>query len=424
MPRWRRNMASTPSSRDPAGAGNRRSNGFRQNEFALAEVYTPMSEQELSNVLAAASAEHKSVTPWGGGTHQGLGNVPSRIDWLIGMQKLEQTLAYEPADMTLSVQAGKTLSAVQDLLAEHGQALPIEVSQPDSSTIGGILASALYGPKRLGAGTLRDYLIGITVAYPGGAIAKAGGMVVKNVSGFDLMRMHHGALGTLGVIVSANFKVLPRPRSERTVRWTQSDETMLARSVELLMTSRVRPGALEIEVIDGGFRGYARLEGRDRIVELLAEEAGSLLSTGFDILDQKESQRFWRDFAASFETDFDAQTVWIRVRLKPSETIPSLLDLLRVERVIPVRMSFSPGLGYVDLRLSAEALESAAAFSGFLNELRDMVPRAIAMAAPAFLKQDVDVWGDSVESLDLMTTLKREFDPENILNPGRYVGRL
>ena len=94
-------------------------------------------------------------------------------------------------------------------LAERGQTLPVDVADAEHATIGGMIATAMAGPRRFGSGTLRDLLIGIAVAYPDGTVGKAGGLVVKNVTGFDLMRLHLGALGTLGVIVSANFKVLP-----------------------------------------------------------------------------------------------------------------------------------------------------------------------------------------------------------------------
>ncbi|MEZ4500498.1 MAG: FAD-binding oxidoreductase [Thermomicrobiales bacterium] len=204
------------------------------------EVVEPDSAEAAAGLLADAAAAGSAVIPVGGGTHLGIGNPPVRADVVLSTRKLNRVLVYEPADMTLSVEGGATLASVQSTLVEHGQGLPIEVANPEAATIGGILAAALYGPKRLGWGTLRDYLIGISVAYPDGTVGKAGGLVVKNVSGFDLMRMHHGALGTLGVIVSANFKVLPAPRSERTVLVEGADPDMLTTLRTITMNWRAR----------------------------------------------------------------------------------------------------------------------------------------------------------------------------------------
>ncbi|MEA2598117.1 MAG: glycolate oxidase binding subunit, partial [Thermomicrobiales bacterium] len=225
-----------------------------QTDFTLTTVdgYTPIRiveperPSDVAEVLADAAAEGLAVTPIGGGTSLGLGNVPERLDIGLSTNRLRGIIDYEPADLTLSVAAGSPFADVQAVLAEHGQTLPIEVPHPDRATIGGLIATALAGPRRYGAGTLRDLLIGVSAAHPSGTVTKAGGMVVKNVTGFDLMRLYLGSLGTLGVLVSANFKVLPLPRFEATLLVTYSALAPALDAANRIRVGRVQPVSLEV----------------------------------------------------------------------------------------------------------------------------------------------------------------------------------
>jgi glycolate oxidase FAD binding subunit len=400
---------------------------FMVGGIAPQSVFVPDSAAELAAILEQAGREERAVTPWGGGTKMALGNVPERLDWVVLTRKLSSILVYEPADMTLSVQAGATLANVHEVLGEHGQHLPIEVRDQERATIGGIVASALYGPKRLGAGTLRDVLIGIEVAYPDGSVAKAGGMVVKNVSGFDLMRMHHGALGTLGVIVSANFKVLPRPRSERTLMVTLEDRKLLERSIRNVLDGRVRPAACEVRALEGNrSQLMIRLEGRERTTALLAQELAGQLPGHLESFASDESAAFWRDYVDRFRSDPETPKIWFRSKVRPRETLAvfeavsgysseSLLDSGSV--------TASPGLGFVDTLIDATAMDRDR-FRSTLERLRGQAARTTVIAAPGAIIEGIDIWGEDVWSLDLMRRLKEEFDPVRVLNPGRYVGRL
>ncbi len=381
----------------------------------------PDTARGVADLLASAAEQRQSVVPVGGGAHLGIGNPPSRADVLLSTRNLDRVLVHEPADMTLSVEAGATLHQVQEVLAVHGQALPIEVPDPQHATIGGILASAMYGPKRLGWGTLRDYLIGIAAAYPDGSLAKAGGLVVKNVSGFDLMRMHHGALGTLGVIVSANFKVLPAPRSERTVviRHLESlDDLEAVRTAALRW--RGRPVAFEVVAEEGTHLVAIRIDGRARTAELLATELANRLPCASSQLDPDESRAYWSDYLATFDASDSPERWWIRSRVLPAETLGLYAQLaktgfLAADNVI----SASPGLGYVDVRG-----RSGANLAQVLGRLRAIAPRTSVVAVRPEDRHSMDVWGDAVESVELMRQLKQEFDPGHVLNPGRFVGGL
>jgi FAD/FMN-containing dehydrogenases len=172
-------------------------------------VVTPGNVEELQATLRIAAGRRAALAAWGGGTQQLIGAPPTRLDLVVRTTRLNRVLAHTPDDLTISVEAGMTFGALRTYLAHHGQMLALDPPLPDRATIGGLIATATDGPRRLGYGTLRDALIGIAVVEVGGRLSRGGGMVVKNVSGFDMMKLYLGSFCTLAVIASANFKLLP-----------------------------------------------------------------------------------------------------------------------------------------------------------------------------------------------------------------------
>ncbi|MGI9254160.1 MAG: FAD-binding oxidoreductase, partial [Thermomicrobiales bacterium] len=177
-------MTSTPSDRIPRDAATLLASA----EFDVAVsidglvpggIVRPESAEELAGVLAVCQQHRFSAAPLGGGTKLSLGNVPPKVDVAISTLGTAGVLAYEPTDLVCSLGAGTRFGEVQAILAEHGQTLPIDAPGGDDATIGGLVATALTGPRRLGSGSLRDLLIGICVAHPSGTVTHAGGMVVK-----------------------------------------------------------------------------------------------------------------------------------------------------------------------------------------------------------------------------------------------------
>lgn len=169
------------------------------------------------------------------------------------------------------------MGSVWQTLAERGLTIPIDVPAPENETIGGLIATGLCGPRRFGSGSLRDQLIGIQAAYPDGTLGNAGGMVVKNVSGFDLMRMHLGAVGTLGVIVSANFKVVPAARGEATVTVERESIDHLEGDRLAIHGGRIRPVAFEARWTGTSWLEAIRIEGRPATVDQMARELADRL---------------------------------------------------------------------------------------------------------------------------------------------------
>lgn len=155
----------------------------------------PRDRDELIVLLGDAGRERRRLT-------------------LIDLTALDEILAYEPDDMTIRVETGIALAEVQSKLAEHRQWLPIDPIAINSLTIGDIVNYDLSGPRRYGHGTLRDHVIGITIILADGRLVRSGGSVVKNVAGFDLMRLFVGARGCLGIVVDVTFRLRPLPDAE------------------------------------------------------------------------------------------------------------------------------------------------------------------------------------------------------------------
>ena len=186
----------------------------RIDDFGPLPVVRPQSVAEMGDVVRRAAAERQAVYPVGGGTMLGLGLPPSRPGWAVDVRPLNRIVDYPARDMTVTVQAGVSVAELRRVLAAENQRLPVDVPHADRATLGGALAANVSGPRRYGFGTLRDYVLGITTVNDEGQEVKAGGRVVKNVAGYDLCKLHVGALGTLGAIVQVTLKVRPIPESQ------------------------------------------------------------------------------------------------------------------------------------------------------------------------------------------------------------------
>src|SRR5260370_10647305 len=209
-------------------------------------VVSPANAQEIGSALKLANQHGLTTLARGGGSRMHLGAIPEPFDVLIETGKLTRLLEHEAPDLTCQVEAGMTLADLQTQLATKGQWLPLDPPGTAQTTIGGILASNASGPKRLRYGTARDLVIGLQVVQASGDIARSGGRVVKNVAGYDLNKLYVGSLGTLGVIVEANFKLQPIPANERTLLLTFSHSQGIMHTVLTIQSSLLTPSAMEL----------------------------------------------------------------------------------------------------------------------------------------------------------------------------------
>src|ERR1700737_4228202 len=231
----------------------------------------PATAEELAKLLHEAADAGFAVRPVGGGRAMEMGDPPSRDGIELRTTTLDRVLEHSQADMVVSVEAGITLEALQSQLGKSGQFLPLAPFNSPGHTIGGLLATGWTGPLRQRFGSARDFLIGIRVALPDGRLATAGGRVVKNVSGYDLMKLHLGAMGSLGVIVAASFKVFPNPLHDVTLETSTASTEEAWAAAEQALSMPLAPSALEL-FSDG--RLLARFLGSPDAVNRMVTELG------------------------------------------------------------------------------------------------------------------------------------------------------
>lgn len=393
-----------------------------------ARTLTPGSAEEIAEMLAAAAQSREGIAPIGGGTTLSLGNPIERYDAALCTTGLAAILEYEPMDLVVSVQAGARFGDVQAVLAEHGQRLPVETAFPERATIGGMIATARSGPRRLSSGSLRDLLIGMSVAHPSGTVTKCGGMVVKNVSGYDMPRVYHGSLGTLGVIVSANFKVVPRPRADVTL---VSEPVSLDQSWEIVSSLQAKGLpfiALELMRRDRDWQIAVRGEGRETAVEALESQVRGILGSNCERFLNDESGNWWQSYVDKQAVPSDAG-VTIRYSVRPRATaslVRAVEDALAGMGMPESHVWASPGLGTVMVSMAGAVGEdgSVPRIVEVLQALEGHATHTVVLSAPELFKRDRDVWGPSPDTLDLMRGLKEQFDPNRVLNPGRFIGNI
>ncbi len=380
-----------------AGAENVRpgSDEFAVDGIAPQAVVRPATVEAAAAVIRHANATRLAVIPIGGKQRRGPGNVPARYDIALDVTALSAVAEYEPEDLTITCGAGMTLGDLRKATAAAGQMVAFDPEIADEATVGGALAADLWGPSRVSLGGPRDFTIGLRVITGDGLITRAGGRVVKNVAGYDLCKLYVGSLGTLAVITEATFKVQPLPKATRDLAFMTGSA---AEACGIASESLMRGLSLRSAVVaraDERWRLDITLAGSEAAVERSAREFASLAG---------DSGQGTRDRAEPS----DDRPIGVRIAALPSE-LPSLLE----RRPANERFVAYPTLGVVRMRLRDE------------SELPSLVAMgAVIENAPPEVKRGIDVFGPEPPSLPLMRSIKAQLDPNGVLSPGRFVGRL
>src|SRR2546422_4816286 len=207
-------------------------------------VIEPGTERELAEILRLSNEAGLAVIPRGGGTKLGWGNSPARADVILSTARMTEIIEHAWADLTVTVEAGCTVQRLQETLGQHGQRLALDALWPEKATVGGVLCTNDSGALRLRFGALRDLIIGVTIALPDGTLASSGGKVVKNVAGYDHPNLVTGALGTLGVVTRAVFRLHPLPRNAVSLSAPTSHVDETQRFVHAVQDSKLAHTAL------------------------------------------------------------------------------------------------------------------------------------------------------------------------------------
>jgi glycolate oxidase FAD binding subunit len=390
-------------------------------------VVRPRALDAVAGVVALAAEERLAVAPRGSGSALDLGFPPARLDGVLDLGGLDRIVEYNPDDLTVTVQAGVTAGALAARLAPRRQVLPVDPPGWRARTLGGLAASGASGPRRLRLGTLRDLLLGVRFVQADGVVTWGGAKVVKSVSGYDVPKLHVGALGTLGVLGELTLRLHPAPDAEATWLAAFGAPEAAGEFVAALVDSSIEPSRIEIldtralraagrdgpgvavAVSIGSAEAAVRAQGA--AMERLARAAGGTVSS--------VDAEFWEAYASAAR----AGDVGLRVATLPSAVVATVRE---VERLRPAVVTGSAALGTLRVGLASTDVEAT---RGVVDGLRTFVADAggsvVIERGPAAVREAIDPWGPlPAEALALMTALRDEFDPLRVLNPGRFVGRL
>ena len=383
-------------------------------------VLAPSTPEAVGAVLKWASSEKLTVVTRGAGSKLAYGAVPGSIDLLLSTERLNSVLAHRHGDLTATIQAGATLAATNRTLAQHRQWLPLDPPSADRATIGGIVATNDSGPRRHRYGAPRDLIIGVEFARADGELVKGGGIVVKNVAGYDLPRLLTGSFGSLGVIVSATFKLYPLTAASRTLVVELPRTSDLGSLVSRVLDSHLTPTALEF--ITHPLRALVRFESIEASVEQQTETATKLVvDCGFRAaaVSGADEDQTWIDHARFPGTRDGAL---LKISVLPGDLAVVLDRLDELAGATGFRAAGRAGAGVFLVHLAGDAQQQKRVIEGVRRALDGGKGSAVIVHASPELKSQIDVWGPIGDGLALMKAVKQQFDPAGILNRARGPG--
>ena len=341
----------------------------------------PTTREDLVALRADYGEQGLSVRPVGGGTRSQQGPADFQTNQQISTRSLDRLIAYEPEDLTITVEAGMTVSALMELASDKGQSWPQAGLLPDT-TVGGVLAGAVSGLSRLRFGPVRDSLLQVVIATGDGRLVTAGGRTVKGVAGYDLPRMMTGSLGSLGVIVEATLKLWPKPPARAWYRVDGEGERVIA-AAECVMATTHRPGAVI-------------LTDSSLLVELVGPPEDVVAPQGF---------------SADGPPTRPVGIGLLKLGVPPTQIGPLSMALRELD--VPFAAQIGVGVCHVGVDIAAQ-----------VRRVREVATRlgghAVIDDAPPALREEP--WGPPPPGLEIMRRLKQSFDPHRILNPGLMPG--
>jgi glycolate oxidase FAD binding subunit len=393
-------------------------------------VVRPRSVDQLAAVMTVAAEERLAVAPRGGGAALELGAPATRLDLVVDLTGLAAVVEYNEDDLTVTVQAGARLHALNRYLQAYRQFLPID-PVGEAHTIGGVAATGISGPLRHRYGTMRDLLLGVRFVQADGVATWGGSKVVKSVTGYDVPKLMVGALGTLGVLAELTLRLHSRPDVERT--WFVSlpsvaaaetlvaavlDSTLQPSRIELLDEHALRAEALPVSPV-------ALLVSFGSVEDAVAEQGDRLTRLALDA--RGEARPVTGEWTTTSMVPEGRTT--LRVGSLPSRLASTFDALARaVSRADGAQSAVSAhaGLGIWHLVVDGGTPDAIAAL---VEELRaavaDHAGYVVVTGGPVAVRRRIDPWGPIPEdTLALMRSIKATFDPDGRLNPGRFVSGL
>lgn len=404
--------------------------GFSVDGMRPQVVVEPGSYEEVAKVIRHANDAGLAVIPAGDGFLIDIGNMPKRYDVALHLRRLNQLVEYEPADMTVTCQAGTTVAELGGHLSGNSQMVPFGSGPLKVCTVGGLLAANRSG-LRLAYGTPRDFTIGMRVVTADGRITRAGGRVVKNVAGYDLCKLYIGSLGTLGVIVEASLKLVPLPEVQWGIqlhfpsirdacdfaqqlgrRGLCLEQVNLRRSVEF-SDEGIRPSVHNLLSID--------LAGSPAAVERSKMDFEPL-ARGLRVRPSPELAP--TDTSGRIASSAQLGPLTCEMWVLPTNVLAAIDAIDNQHPGAILDVSPIEGIIKASWRLDARANEEEDLAQRLRGVARRLGGSLMVTGCSPELKRRIDVFGDPPPAFELMRRVKHQFDPNGILSPSRFVGKL
>ena len=395
-----------------------------------------MDAKELSDIVRDCGESRRTLEIGGAFSKQAAGGAIFPADVKLSTCNLDQVIAYEPRDLTISVGAGLRYRDLRQVLAEKNQFLPLDPPFAENATIGGIIATNGNGPRRRRYGTARDMVIGMKFVTIEGKTVQSGGMVVKNVTGLDMGKLMIGAYGTLAVVTVVNFKVFPIPSSRLTVLFSSTALTSLTTIRAEILNSIIQPRAIDLFNVEAAREwGLASVSDLDEY-GLAVEVEGSPASitrcrheldavakqhSGVTVhsRDSSETEVLWQKIqettAQLLSGNSDMHV--IKLATLPTRTREIFEVAEEGKQNLPVVVRAGNAIGYVYAFGVADTERC-------LLTARKKGLKAVVEYMPIGQKSGFDQWPDPGSDFLITERIKNEFDPQNLLNRGRLFNRL
>lgn len=388
-----------------------------------AAAVAPATVDEAAAVLQLATSEGWAVEAAGAGTWLRWGRPPRRLDVVLSTRSMAGAPDHQPDDLTVSVDAGVTLDALQATLVRRGQWLPLDPPGGGPGTVGALVAGAGAGPLRAGYGTPRDHVLGLELLAGDGRRLRFGGRVVKNVAGYDATRLMVGSRGTLGVITRVHMRLHPLPERDLTLAAASDEVEPVLAAAAAIRAERLEPVALELVApalsaragLPEGWTLLARFHGNEDAVSAAAE-AATAAAAGSARAEPLDGAAVREALGAAEAT----APLVVRLADRPSRLGRTLERATELAGGTPVAVHAAAGI----VRLLVDAADTPD-LAGRVAAVRAAMEHdggTLSLAtAPAELAASVDPHGVVGPSIRLMRGLARVFDPAGVLGPGRFV---
>jgi len=413
--------------------------GYEIDDVVPRSAVFPKTADQISEIMKFATADGLSVIPWGMGTKQSIGEMPERADIIVGTKNLSKIIEHEANDLIATAQAGASLKKFQTRLKKQNQFLPLDII--DKASIGGIVATNDSGPMRLRYGTVRELMIGLKVVRADGSVFKGGSKVVKNVAGYDLPKLFTGSFGSLGIITEATFRLYPIPEYSETYIIHFSSPEKAHETVMSLLNSQLVLVALEVlnpglvNTVDSKTNLGLDTGSHVLVIRIMnvkkavKDQTRAIQKITKDrdrsriVVDGRNEEKLWHEIS-EFSHDNPGINHIVCKAGVPINDVPKVfseLSRLENEQGVNITASARAGNGIFNIlfdgedSLLVEILKELRAFCLSMNGYLTL------QSAPAVMKSKISVWGDIGPAVNLMKRIKHNFDPDNLLNPGRFL---